>query len=272
MLAIRRPTWLALYDTIAEALIVVVWGTIVFALLLLLFGASKNARGDEARERRTDAPRLGPTTANAPIPPALHLKNTGGSDGAGLCVPSSLTINGRYQGVPGIEDILPLARTRPGGYGPDKLAGLLRETVPGEKYASYVGTDTAVLAKLSAQGLPVGATMNTGQLYGYRPIHHMVSLAHYDERADLACVVDNNEPGTFVWMKAREFARRWIDGGTGWAFVWLRRRLLASLEHRAAALMAAASVVVACLVIRRRIAPPQTLDDEAPDDGRGEQG
>ena len=64
--------------------------------------------------------------------------------------------------------------------------------------------------------------MNTGQMYKYMPIHHMISLAHYSKRDGLACVVDNNDPGKYHWMPIAEYDRRWFDGGTGWAWIWTR--------------------------------------------------
>lgn len=198
--------------------------------------------------------------ASAPIPPALHLRNEGGSDGAGLCVPTSVTINGSYQGVPGLDRgkdsrLWRLAKARPGGYGPEKLAALVDEVYGGEeKYASYLDTDPAILDRLSRQGYPIGATMNTGQLYGYRPINHMISLVHY-RTGGLACVVDNNDPGKYHWMPASEYARRWIDGGIGWAWIWLKKRGSAAL----AILLASAALValaVACIVS----APPKVVE------------
>lgn len=257
----------------ANALVFVLANLVGPAVVLIGFYAlvMGACRGDElprqldgsGREIRTDSPDFRGVRANAPIPPEMHLKNTVGTDGSGLCVPSSITINGRYQGVPGVESILERARQLPGGYGPDKLAGLLRETVPGEKYASYVGTDLSVLDKLSADGYPIGATMNTGSLYYYQPIHHMISLTHFDRSKGLACVVDNNQPGVFTWMRDTEFARRWIDGGTGWAFVWLRKARDA-YTHRAAAAVLAASLVFAALW-SRRVSSPGPLDDEEAD-------
>lgn len=222
------------------------------ALLLCLPSLASAQLLDGQREQHRQEPAYNGSTANAPIPANLHVRNEGGSDGAGLCVIASLRINGRYQGVPGVEQIWAKAKTRPGGYSPGKLQGLLDETVPAEKWASYVGTNTGVLDQLSKAGYPIGATMNTGELYNYAPIHHMVSLVHYDQAKDLACVVDNNRPGVFSWMTAREFSRRWIDGGTGWAFVWTRKAAMAVAGGGGIVLLVAAAVAALVIAIKGR--------------------
>lgn len=197
------------------------------ALLLLaalaVFTSSARAQQPDRRgEVALDQPEYQGVRASAPIPKELHAKNEGGSDGSGLCVVASLRINGRYQRVPGVEALWAEAKKRPGGYYPEKLEKLVGEVMPQEKWASYVGTDPTVLDSWSRRGYPIGATMNTGALYGYQPIHHMISLAHY-RKGQLACVVDNNDPGKFHWMPAAEYDRRWIDAGEGWAFIWTRR-------------------------------------------------
>ena len=87
---------------------------------------------------------------------------------------------------------------------------------------SWEGEGTDLVQAYSARGYPVGVTTNTGELYGGRSIHHMVSAAHLDD--ELACIVDNNDPKAFRWVTAAEFARRFPDGGKGWGFVWLRRK------------------------------------------------
>lgn len=196
-----------------------------------LFGAlalGQSPTPDRRGEVVLDRPEYKGIKANAPIPTNLHIRNEGGSDGAGLCVISSILANGRYQHVPGLEggkdsNLWRTAKGRRGGYGPDKLANLVNEVMPGEKWASYVGRDTSILDKLSAEGYPIGSTMNTGALYGYSPIHHMISLTHYSKRDGYACVVDNNDPGKYHWMPTSEYDRRWIDGGIGWAWIWLRK-------------------------------------------------
>jgi hypothetical protein len=161
---------------------------------------------------------------------------------------SSILCNGSYQGVPGLEGgvgpngeelgkksaLWRAAKAAPGGYYPEKLMRLIDRVLPDEKYANYTGTNPEILNKISELGYPIGATMNTGALYGYKPIHHMISLVHYRTNG-YACVVDNNDPGKYHWMPAKEFDRRWIDGGTGWAFIWTRLPEVAAIENAAPA-------------------------------------
>lgn len=200
---------------------------LALALALLAPSIAEAQQPEGRREVVTSAPRLGSLVANAPIPPDLHIENQGSDvDGAGLCVISSILANGRYQGVPGLEAAKDSALWRaamaaPGGYYPEKLERLLKEVLPDEKWFSWEGEGTDLVKKYSAEGYPVGITMNTGELYGGQPIHHMVSNVHADDR--VACYVDNNDPGNFHWITDAEASRRFPDGGKGWGFVWLRR-------------------------------------------------
>ncbi len=194
--------------------------------LLVMVCLASGARAQDRRgEVTTTEPSYAGVTANAPIDPRYHILNEGGSDGAGLCVISSVLCNGGYQGVPGLErgkesTLWKTAKSRPGGYYPEKLERLLKELMPGEEWFSWEGDGTELLARYSAQGYPIAATMNTGELYNWQPIHHMISLAHLDD--SWACVIDNNDPGKYHWMPAAEYARRFRDGPKGWGFVWLR--------------------------------------------------
>lgn len=249
---------------------------VLIACLALVVSASDASaqRPDRRGEVAIDSPEYQGVKANAPIPAELHIRNEGGSDGAGLCVISSILANGRYQHVPGLEGgkesaLWRSAKERPGGYYPEKLAALVDEVMPGEKYASYVGTDPKILEELSAKGYPIGATMNTGALYNYAPIHHMISLAHYEHgKGKWACVVDNNDPGKFHWMPSEEYDRRWIDGGEGWAWIWTAMRGQANGRACVFVLIAAACVVV---IRRVRVHAVNRFDhflfDEASFDG-----
>jgi hypothetical protein len=223
----------------------------------MLFAQTPDSRGEVA----LTSPSYQGTEANAPIPPEMHIRNEGGSDRQGLCVIASSIINGEYQGVPGIAGLgkdsrlWQAAKQRPGGYFPEKLTKLIDEVLPGEKYANYLQADAGILDRLSAEGYPIGATMNTGQLYNYQHIAHMISLVHY-QTDRWACVVDNNDPGKYHWMPAKEFERRWKDRGTGWAFVWTRRNLIGGQNDAYVVLiMAGAILLVAVDVKNRKNAP-----------------
>lgn len=202
--------------------------------LCLLAPAAYGQEPDRRGEAVVGEPKHKGESVDDPIPKPFHIRNEGGSDGAGLCVISSVLANGLHAGVPGLDVpdangqrgkgslLWAKAKGRPGGYGPDKLARLVNEVLPDEKFASYVGTDYTVLDRWSKAGYKVGATMNTGQLYRYAPIHHMISLEKY--RTDgTAWVLDNNRPGYWSVMPAAEFRRRWLDFGTGWAWIWTRK-------------------------------------------------
>lgn len=217
----------------------------VWALAAASPGAAQDGGPDRRGEIVLEAPEYQGVRANAPLPVNIHVRNEGGSDGSGLCVISSILVNGMYQGVRGLESadangnpgkgspLWKAAKAAPGGYSPGKLQQLVDRVMPDEPWASYTGTETAVLDRLSSMGYPIGATMNTGALYSYQPIHHMISLVHYSESQDKACVVDNNRPRFYSWMSAKEFARRWIDGGEGWAWVWTRPPAVAAEKRPA---------------------------------------
>lgn len=196
-------------------------------VFVLVFVSTAQAQTPDHRgEVALDAPSYRGTNAFAPIPPEMHFRNEGGSNGAGICVITTLTINGQYQGIPALmkgrdSDLWQAAKRMPGGHSPDNLFPLLKRYVPGEPYVSYVGTDFTVVQEWIKSGRPVAITTNTGAIYRYQPIHHFVSTIHY-EFQKLAGLVDSNDPGLYHWMPATEFERRAIDGSVFWAFMWLR--------------------------------------------------
>lgn len=213
-------------------------------------------------EVHTDEPFYQGYPAAAPIPPEMHIQNEGGSDRAGLCVISSILADGMFQGVPGLEggknsDLWRTAKSRPGGYYPEKLTGLVDETNPGEGYASLLGKDPRDLDKLSKMGYPIGLTMDTGELYGWSKISHMVSYLLFDWDNDIACHVDNNAPGVYTWTSAREALSRAIDDSMGeyWAWIWTRlpeSPLSPGTEGEDAPIFAAAAVVVLVAIRKSR--------------------
>jgi hypothetical protein len=237
---------------------------------LIAVAGRAQARPDYRGEEKTHSTTHKGVKA-VPVPPKYHVQNEGGSDGAGLCVPSSLIQNGQYQGVRmtrGGKDspLWRYVKARPGGYSPDKLKRALEDVDPRQGYASYVGTNDRVLEKFTVdRNTPVGATMNTGGLYNYAPIHHMISLLHYSRKDGTACIMDNNDQvnrdkngklrAVYRWMPAEEFARRWIDGGTGWCHAWIEgtRKIVreSPYETAAAAGLLAAAVVAVIAKVKR---------------------
>jgi hypothetical protein len=232
----------------------------VFACLLLFPALGLGQTPDRRGEVALLDPVYRGVRASAPIPVELHVRNEGGSNGAGLCVISSVLSAGMSQGIPGLDrpghdeatggekpgkgsQLWRTAKSRPGGYSPDKLASLLNQIMPDQKWVSYVGTDPTEIEKLTKAGYRVCATMNTGQQYSYRPIHHMINVIHYETNG-WACVVDNNDPGKFHWMPAAEYARRSIDGGTLWAFAWLYK-VIAGVSSTSALILIASAVMLA---------------------------
>jgi hypothetical protein len=206
-----------------DASIALMVGAVV-ALVICSAATGQDATPDrrgEAWQAEPGGERFRGAVANVVIPLELRQQNARGTDRGGICVVTSATTNGRYQGIgPDVDRLFAYAQTQPGGHSPNKLERQIQHVAPHLKYANYLGSDPEVLERLSRAGYPIGATMNTGRLYNYMPIQHMVSLVHFDRKGNLAAVIDNNKPEVTAWMPASEFERRWSGGGSGWAFVW----------------------------------------------------
>ena len=178
------------------------------ALAFALTPAASLFGQTQTRESRTRTPEHpSGITAAAPIPVELHQRNTGGSDGAGLCVIASAKTAGAYLGwTAELQALWDEAKRRPGGYYDGKFDQLARDAAPGLRYAHYHGSNYEVLKRLSELGVPFGVTMDTGDLYGGQRISHMVTGAHFDDQ--WTCHIDNNSPGLFTWTTRSEWERR----------------------------------------------------------------
>ena len=161
------------------------------------------------------------------LPARLHLKNRGGSDGAGLCVFASLQHSARWQEVPPLTEIFEWMRTRPGGGWPEKVDKVVAELCKARgaakpDYLQVEGADFELLRRACRTGRMPAVTYcysPTGR-YGKARIAHMVNLVHADET--WCAVLDNNFPGTIEWMSPAEFQRVWTgDGHHGWAVILL---------------------------------------------------
>lgn len=167
-----------------------------------------NGPAHEGREIATD------------LPPSQHLKNTGGSDGAGLCVFTSIDHAARWQNVEPLIGFRDYMTHYPGGGYPQKVDQYIPKKAGGKdvEYVQFTDGNTE----------PLYLALHTNRMpcitYGYSPryggnISHMVNLVYLDEK--WACILDNNFPGTYEWVEHKEFLRRWKMGGGGWSVVLL---------------------------------------------------
>lgn len=162
------------------------------------------------------------------LPGDLHLKNVGGSDGAGLCVFTSLAHSARWQNIPVLEDFRDWMRKYPGGGYPEKVDRMIAKccqerSQPVPEYIQIEGQDLEVLKLACRTGRMPGVTYSrspTGR-YGGGTIAHMVSLPHADD--EWFCVLDNNYPGdsNYEWMTPEEFKKTYAGGGSGWSVIFL---------------------------------------------------
>lgn len=173
--------------------------------------------GDRATVNGPTSPAGSPIATDLPV--SEQLKNTGGTDGSGLCVFTSIEHGGRFQNVPKLRGLQQwMHQHKPGGGYPEKVDKILAEYAPGVDYVQYSGNDPSILDLAIKTGRMPSVTYGYGERYGQR-IAHMVNLVFIDQKE--ACVLDNNFPGTYEWMSREEFLRRWTMGGGGWAVVLL---------------------------------------------------
>lgn len=163
----------------------------------------------------TKEPALNGVRVTADLPAGQHHRNVGGSDGAGLCVYTSAWHAAIWQSVADMYAFRDWMRQRPGGSYPDKFDATLaayckQKGIPLPQYVQHTGGDVEFL-KL---GLKTGRMMcitycgvDGPEGYGSEVIAHMVNLVHLDD--SIACILDNNFPGRFLWMPAADLIARW---------------------------------------------------------------
>jgi hypothetical protein len=159
------------------------------------------------------------------LPQSLHVKNRGGSDGAGLCVFASLKHSAVWQDVTPLTDIFEYMFTKPGGGYPDKVDKVIKDIctkkgVPIPPYIQIEGSDIEILKLACKTGRIPGVTYgySPSGRYGGRRIAHMVTLLSAD--AKNFCVLDNNFPRTYEWLTPQEFQGAYRADG-GWAVIFL---------------------------------------------------
>lgn len=170
----------------------------------------------------------GKTEIQVDLPGIQHLLNKGGSDGAGLCVFTSISHSARWQHVAVLEDFRDWMTHYPGGGWPQKVDQKIRQIcaerhVPVPAYIQVEDRDVSILKKALASGRMAAVTYSrspTGR-YGGSRIAHMVSMVHADE--NFVAILDNNFPGTdaYEWVSWHEFSTIINPGGQYWAVILL---------------------------------------------------
>jgi hypothetical protein len=164
----------------------------------------------------------GKTRVQIDFPLAWRAANTGGKDGAGLCVYTSIMHAARWQKETPLEDFQALMRQERGGGWPKKVDAMIARYAPTVDYFQYEGRDpTVIKAALKGNRLP-SVTYNGRDPHYATWIAHMVNVVHFDEH--WVAILDNNYIGAqdLVWMTPGEFLERWHGKGSGWAVVLLR--------------------------------------------------
>lgn len=211
----------------------------VLAALTILLLSAAVALGDFITTENPVHPNG--TRATIDLPGDQHMRNIGGSDGAGLCVGTSNEVVGHWQSVPELDGFQAWLHRRPGGSYPEQLERDLKlfcgsKGVAVPPHIQHTGGDIEFLRAAFATRRAVGMTYGGHDpFYGSRTtIAHMVTGAHLDGK--LGAIIDNNEPKHWRWMDDGQLVNRWLgrndDGsmmrdrlgrtvGGGWAVVWL---------------------------------------------------
>ena len=164
------------------------------------------------------------TEVQCDLPEQYHIRNRGGSDGAGLCVFASIEHAAIWQDVPEIQGIFEWMWRHPGGGWPEKVTRVINQMckergVAPPAYLQVEGNDLEILKLACKTGRMPGVTYCFSPAGRYRGrIAHMVSLVHADD--ERFGILDNNYPGSIEWMTPDEF-RRVYACSTGWAVILL---------------------------------------------------
>jgi hypothetical protein len=166
------------------------------------------------------------TTVAVDLPVSQREKNVGGSDGAGLCVFTSIEFAARWQHVYQLEDFQKWMRSHPGGGYPEKVDKMIQEkcreaNMPIPHYLQYEGRSPALIKKaLGTHRLPC-ITYDGHDCHYNMTIAHMVCSPLWNDR--YAVILDNNfiGPNQLVWETPAEGEQRWQGNDGGWVVVLL---------------------------------------------------
>lgn len=162
------------------------------------------------------------------LPEQFHIKNRGGSDGAGLCVWDSLNYCCVFQHVRPLDQIFKWHFDKPGGGWPERvdkdIAAICQEQgVPVPDYIQVEDKDNRrTISQFTKTGRMVGATYCfslTGRYEG-KDIAHMIAICHctpaHGNSPGWVGVLDNNYPRSIEWIPYDDFPRVHAKSGQGW--------------------------------------------------------
>lgn len=161
------------------------------------------------------------------LPTSQRMKNVGGSDGAGLCVFTSLAHSARHQNVFQLVDFQAWMKTKPGGGYPEKVDQMIDRLCREKGYTkpTYIQVsklDLEALKRACESGRMPAITYSwspTGR-YGGKKIAHMTNLVHAANGH--WGVLDSNMPDTVEWMNEQEFVKSHSGMGGAWFVILLQ--------------------------------------------------
>ncbi len=203
---------------------------------LVLLAAGGFLGGQPAAENKahlTNSPYASDGTAvDAWLPAGLHMKNVGGSDGAGLCVFTSIEMVARATNIRTLFGFQDWMKKRPGGGWPEKVNDMIdkfckERNLPKPVFFHVEANDLPTLKKALQSGRPIGITYSYSptRRYGGQRIAHMVMLSAAGagsgpDGKGWWCINDNNFPGTWEWMSESQFLSVASGGGRLWACIF----------------------------------------------------
>ena len=164
------------------------------------------------------------------LPSDQRTKNVGGSDGAGLCVFTSIGHSARFQNVDPLKNLQQWMRSKPGGGWPEKVDQMISQLCAEQRQAkpNYIqveSRDPSIIQLAVQTGRMPGVTYDGRCLHYRTHIEHMVNVVGYTDQ--FVVVLDNNFVGEseFVYLTPDEFKSRWIAirsrDRQGWAVILL---------------------------------------------------
>src|SRR5579884_2261334 len=147
-------------------------------------------------------------------PAAKFVKNTGGRDGAGLCVFTSIQFAAEWANVEQLKDFQKWMRDKPGGGWPDKVDQMIARKCGGNAplYLQYEGKDPTIIRRAVESGRIACVTYDGRDPFYKTHIEHMVCVVGYTDQ--WVTILDNNQGvDRLIWLTPSEFLSRWIDVG-----------------------------------------------------------